>query len=393
MKLQTNKTSLNQKALRRITITAVLSGLLLIALFYVVEMVHIRERAHLALKEKLYFQVGPSGERIPETYYAYTGDLTDDDGLLSDIEREMLEYYVAHQAELPRGEIHRFYSKGAKVYFMPLAASRVDEDTYNLSGDILLYTDVSFATELTSTATSILVLALAGIALLLFWIERKTVRMLDAKDSDMKHFFANASHELKTPLMAIRGYADGLDSNLVEQKKACAVIIKEADRMTSLVNAILELSKLDSGTVQPHMAENDVREILYDAIQVIEQTAQQKGIEIVPDLPAPLLFTCDEDMLFSAFSNILTNCVRYAKSRITLTASQQKSSPALSVCISNDGQCISEQDAAHLFERFYKGAGGQTGVGMALSQEYVKLHHGRIGVQSNSKGTVFEVVL
>lgn len=75
----------------------------------------------------------------------------------------------------------------------------------------------------------------------------------------------------------------------MEQDKACAVFTKEADRMTSLINAILEFSKLDSGTVQPNMAENDVREILYDAIQVIEQTAEQKGIEIVPDLPVPLL--------------------------------------------------------------------------------------------------------
>lgn len=86
----------------------------------------------------------------------------------------------------------------------------------------------------------------------------------------MKDFFANASHELKTPLMAIRSYADGLESGLVAQDRACAVITKKADRMASLVNVVLEFSKLDSGTVQPHMAENDVREILYDAVQVIE---------------------------------------------------------------------------------------------------------------------------
>lgn len=118
---------------------------------------------------------------MPETYYAYTGDLTDDDGLLSDIERGMLEYYVTHQSELPRGEIHSFFSNGATVYFMPLAASKVDENTYALSGDILLYTDVSFATELTRTATLILMLALVGIILLLLWIERRTVRRLMQK--------------------------------------------------------------------------------------------------------------------------------------------------------------------------------------------------------------------
>ena len=209
----------------------------------------------------------------------------------------------------------------------------------------------------------------------------------------MKEFFANASHELKTPLMAIRSYAEGLESGLVEQEKACAVITKEVDRMTGIVNAILEFSKLDSGTIQLHMAENDVREILYDAIQGIEQTAEQKGIEIVPKLPDPMLFTCDEEMLFSAFSNILTNCVRYAESRITISASLQKSPAALTIRISNDGQFISEQDAAHLFERFYKGAGGQTGIGMALSLEYVRLHQGNISVSVHEGNTMFEVVL
>lgn len=209
----------------------------------------------------------------------------------------------------------------------------------------------------------------------------------------MKDFFANASHELKTPLMAIRSYADGLESGLVEQGKACSIIVKEADRMTSLVNDILEFSKLDSGTVQPHMAENDVREILYDAIQVIEQTAEQRGIEIVHDLPIPMLFTCDEEMLFSAFSNILTNSVRYAESCINITALQQKSPAVIIVRISNDGWLISEQDKAHLFERFYKGNKGQTGIGMALSLEYIRLHQGNISVSVCDGNTVFEVRL
>lgn len=106
-----------------------------------------------------------------------------------------------------------------------------------------------------------------------------------------------------------------------------------------------------------------------------------------------MLFTCDEDMLFSVFSNIMTNCVRYAKNCITIMAFQRKSPGSLTVRISNDGQMISKEDTAHLFERFYKGNGGQTGIGMALSLEYVRLHHGNISVSVCDGNTVFEVIL
>ena len=88
---------------------------------------------------------------------------------------------------------------------------------------------------------------------------------LDAKDKSMKDFFANASHELKTPIMVIKGYSDGLRDGIVTQGKVCQIIEKETERMTALINDILEFSKLDSGIVKPHIAEYDVREILYDA--------------------------------------------------------------------------------------------------------------------------------
>ena len=309
---------------------------------------------------------------------------------LSELELELLNYYTQNEKDIPLEKVCHFTSGEWEAYFFSRAAGRIGERT---DGVLLVYTDVSFSSDLVRTAAAIMAVVVFVLAALLYCVQRYTVKVLDSKDKSMKDFFANASHELKTPLMAIRSYADGLENGLVEPEKACAVITKEVDRMTGLVNVILEFSKLDSGTIQPNMAENDVREILYDAIQVIEQAAGQKGIEIVPDLPGPMMFNCDEDMLFSAFSNILSNCVRYAQDRITITAVQQKSLAALTVRISNDGQLISEQDMAHLFEQFYKGAGGQTGIGMALSLEYIRLHQGNISVSVHEGNTLFEVML
>lgn len=382
------KASFNRRALRLLTILAVLSGAVIVALFFFVTRNQIRERAMETLTA---FAADPGGawEKIsPEIYFVSTDDIGDD--TLSDLELELLNYYTQNEKDIPLEKVCHFTSGEWETYFFARAAGRIGERT---DGILLVYTDVSFSSDLVRTAAAIMAVVVLVLSILLYCVQRYTVKVLDSKDKSMKDFFSNASHELKTPLMAIRSYADGLENGLVEPERACPVIMKEVDRMTGLVNAILEFSKLDSGTIQPNMAENDVREILYDAIQVIEQAAEQKGIEVVPDLPDPMLFTCDEDLLFSAFSNILSNCVRYAQDRITITAVQQKSPAALIVHLSNDGQLISEQDMAHLFERFYKGAGGQTGIGMALSLEYVRLHQGNISVSVHDGKTVFEVVL
>ena len=106
---------------------------------------------------------------------------------------------------------------------------------------MLLYTDVSFSFDLVRTATVIMAVVVLALSILLYCVQRYTVKILDSKDQRMKDFFANALHELKTPLMAIRSYVEGLEAGLVEQNKACSVITKETDRMASLVSTILDM--------------------------------------------------------------------------------------------------------------------------------------------------------
>ena len=170
-----------------------------------------------------------------------------------------------------------------------------------------------------------------------------------------------------------------------------AGLVRKTTRV--LVGAILELSKLDSGMVTPRRSVNDVREILYDAMQIIMPAADEKQVAVAFELPSPLLFSCDEEMLFSIFSNLMTNCVRYAKSDIFITAVNPPDKRPLEVFISNDGDELSEEDRAHMFERFYKGAGGQTGIGPALSQEFMRLHGGELSVSVEKGRTVYWAAL
>ncbi len=103
-------------------------------------------------------------------------------------------------------------------------------------------------------------------------------------------------------------------------------------------------------------------------------------------------FPCDEELLFSVFSNLMTNCVQYAVHNIFIAAFRSPDGKMLTVLISDDGEELSEDDMAHMFERFYKGSGGQTGIGLALSREYVRLHHGELSVSVEKGRTVFRAV-
>lgn len=143
-------------------------------------------------------------------------------------------------------------------------------------------------------ASLVLLAAVAAISIILFLIAGKTTAVLDEKDERLKTFFANASHELKTPLMAIQGYTEGMQEGIVSSDQALPVIRKETGRMSRLVEDILKLSKADSGELKPQMYKNDLREILYDCIEDIFAQVERKNLNLQFDLPEPCFVTCDE---------------------------------------------------------------------------------------------------
>ena len=365
------------------TMLSILSGIIIVILFYSIEMNYIDKGATQVLQQQLSSEWQQGKQFLPEVYFVDVEE--ENDNFLTDMEQELIQYYIKNQQNFHFQKIYHF-TKNYDIYFYPIQAGNQKTD-----GILLVYTDVSFSSNIVKTVTWLLLAVTAVISVLLYILARRMIRILYEKDKNMKEFFSNASHELKTPLMAVRGYAEGLSEGMIEHKKACAVIIKEIERMSSLINTILEISKLDSGIVQTHKAKNDIREIIYDAIQVIEPAAKQKEIAVIFDLPEPILFYCDEDMLFSVFSNILTNAIRYAKSNIVI--SYQIKIEVLTIWISNDDTTISPEDLKHIFDRFYKGTKGQTGIGMALSLEYIRLHHGNIVVYTKENRTIFEITI
>ena len=171
---------------------------------------------------------------------------------------------------------------------------------------------------------------------------------------------------------------------------AAEVILAESDRMTGLVDELLDISKIDMGRQQLTLSEMDVRELLYDSIRAVEPAAAAGGITITPDFPeTPVMVSCDDTRLRRAVTNILSNGVRYAHSKLCLTCRADKR--YVTIRIQDDGDGIAEADLPHIFDRFYMGKSGKSGIGLALTKEIIHLHKGTIRAYNGDSGAVFEI--
>lgn len=382
-----NETLTNRKAVMLMMTAMVAVMMILLAVFWLSESQEIRIRAEKSIRQTM-VNVAYEDRTLPPAYEFYTEELAE--GILNEAETDLLNHYNENRSQYMSGSIYSFTGNGHYMYFTPINAARRGDEFISEDERLILYTDVSYSVHALHSSLVIMALGAALSVLLLFFISRRLLILLEKKDTSMRNFFANASHELKTPLMAIRGNVDGIRSGYVEPEKAYDVIEKETERMSALIGSILDLSKLDSGAVHMEVTMNDVREILYDAVGIILPEADKRGIQVNIEAAEPLFMECDERMIFSTFSNILTNALRYAEREISVRIEKQDK---IIIRFINDGVPISDEEIAHIFDRFYKGDKGQTGLGMALAQEYVNLHGGEISAAARDNRTEFVIII
>ncbi len=139
------------------------------------------------------------------------------------------------------------------------------------------------------------------------------------------------------------------------------------------------------------MTTSDLREILYDCLRSVEPIQQQKNITITPMFfENPVWVYCDENQLSRVFINVLMNGIRHCNSAVVVSCAVEQKTAV--VKIGDDGSGIAEADLPHIFDRFYTGTKGSTGIGLALSREILKLHNGTITAY-NKIGAMFEIRL
>nr|WP_284703729.1 HAMP domain-containing sensor histidine kinase [Clostridium swellfunianum] len=210
----------------------------------------------------------------------------------------------------------------------------------------------------------------------------------------MKTFLQNSSHELRTPLMSIQGYAEGIKYGVVENKdKAVEIIIDESKRLSSLVEDLLYLSKIDTMQENLNIEAVNAENFLRSCIERIRGIAlyENRNIRLHIDNSDSVL-NIDEEKFSRSILNILANSLRYAKENIDIFFSIEDSYSVIKIL--DDGSGLEEEDIPRIFDRFYKGKGGKYGLGLAIAKTIVEKHKGSITAENNPQGgAYFKIIL
>ena len=302
------------------------------------------------------------------------------------LEKKLLEYCAGRDIAL--NQCYTFKTDQHHLIFMSV---QEEQDDWEKPYAYIMYIDIGPITRYIVTLNWVFFAVLLAISSVMCLLGFRFGRDIEKEAERQQTFFQNASHELKTPLMAIQGYAEGIQAGVMDAGGAAEVILAESDRMTELVEELLDISKIDMGRQQLALSEMDVRELLYDSIRAVEPAAAG-GIAIVPDFPEePVMVSCDDTRLRRAVTNILSNGVRYARSELRLTCRADRRQ--VTIRIQDDGDGIAEADLPHIFDRFYMGKSGKSGIGLALTKEIIHLHKGMIRAYNGDGGAVFEITL
>ena len=305
---------------------------------------------------------------------------------LSKAEYQLREY--CREEKPADDEFHTLKTGGSRFVFR---ISQVEADEYEDAYSYILYVDVGAVMQYSAYLNAVFFAVLAVLSVLVCLFGWKLGGYVENAHESQKWFFQNVSHELKTPMMAVQGCAEGIHTGVLDPAEASGVILEETEQMSELVEELLALSRLESGQAKAEFHLTDIRELLYDCLRSTEQLAEQGNMRISLRFDEnPVLVNCDEIQLRRAFTNIITNALRYAKEEIQIECKADRGKAI--VCIRDDGEGIAPELLPHVFDRFFSTRKGGAGIGLSLAKEITSLHKGTIHA-SNDSGAVFEISL
>ena len=216
-------------------------------------------------------------------------------------------------------------------------------------------------------------------------------------DKQQKEFFQNSSHELKTPLMSIRSYAEAIKDGIVEEDKInefLDIIIDESNRLAETVNSIMYMTKLDVENESPAVGQIDLHDIIDEIISRFVPVALEQGIQIINDVQGDIQLQITEDHIFKITSNLILNSLRYAKSKIVIEAFEEKDKNKVNIEIYDDGIGFDSQELSRVFDRFFKGYKGVSGLGLSIVKSTVEINGGEVFASNKENyGASIKIVL
>ncbi len=219
-----------------------------------------------------------------------------------------------------------------------------------------------------------------------------------------RDFVANVSHELKTPLSAIRGFAETLADGALEDPQAAERftrrILRQCERLEALLSDLLTLSRLEHPAASSGWAPVDMRSIVEEAVELTSDAAADRGLEISVDLETVRHFDGDAEALARLSTNLLENAVKYNRPEGRVEVRLFERAEVMILEVTDTGIGIPPGALERLFERFYrvdKGRSreeGGTGLGLAIVKHAAQLHGGKVEVESElGRGSTFRALL
>ena len=219
-------------------------------------------------------------------------------------------------------------------------------------------------------------------------------------DERRRLFLSNVSHELKTPIALIQGYAEGLQEGITEDPEStafyCDVIVDEAQKMNQIVRRLLNLDEIESGQMEVHPEVFDLAELIRGIAGSTKMLAGDKAAELRIDLPHSIPVDADQFMVETILQNYLSNAWHYVSDPGTVTISSVDGKPGCVILsVHNTGDPIPEEDIEHIWDKFYKvdkartRSYGGSGIGLSIVKAIINAHHTRCGVINRDGGVDF----
>ncbi len=228
---------------------------------------------------------------------------------------------------------------------------------------------------------------------------------MQASQQAQRDFVANVSHELKTPLTSIQGFAQAILDGTVDdhqgREHAAGVIYAEANRLRRLVEDLLELARFDSGQMRIARERVDLQVLLGSLEERLSVRAEEAQVQLTFEIPRPTLIVGDGDRLAQVFTNLVDNAIKHTPPGGTVRVWGEQAQGWISIHVDDSGSGIPADELSRIFERFYqldkaRPGGGErgAGLGLAIAREIVVSHGGRLTAQSEvGRGSRFTVQL
>jgi hypothetical protein len=210
-------------------------------------------------------------------------------------------------------------------------------------------------------------------------------------------FMSTITHELRTPLTSIRAFSEMLRDDprteLEERKRFLGIIVAETERLTRLINQVLDLAKIESGKAEWHTGEVDLREVVLQSVDATSQLFKERSIALEVKLPSAVpAILADRDRLIQVMINLLSNAVKFCVPEVGSVAVRMRhEGDELRVDVADNGPGIPREDQRIIFEKFRQGGQSSdvltgkpqgTGLGLPISRQIIEHFGGRLWVES-----------